>query len=232
MAQIMKGNKKNRRLSINLSLFALTDQNNSQKSATFRSPKHFEEPNGVVGLGIVPLLKSSGTSRAVILAISPRSPTPHSIPINIFKNNDMNKKKENNTTTPSVEEMEMCEEYTCVISHMGSNQIKKIEYFNGEFLGNTCTSTTRANTDSGMRETAAFKAADFLSSCFLCKKLLHGLDIFMYRGETAFCSVECRCKQISMDEHKESCGRPGAMKTHEHEYSASPMKFLAGVAVA
>lgn len=173
----MKGNKKkNRRLSINLSLFALTDHTNSQKPTTLRSPKHFEEPNGVVGLGIVPLLKSSGTSRAVILAISPRSSTPHSIPLNIFKNND-----KNNTRTPSSEEMEMCEEYTCVISHMGSNQIKKIEYFNGEFLGNTCTTTAGANTASGMGEAVAFQADDFLSSCFLCKKRLHGLDIFMYR---------------------------------------------------
>ncbi|XP_059316189.1 FCS-Like Zinc finger 14-like isoform X2 [Lycium ferocissimum] len=47
--------------------------------------------------------------------------------------------------------------------------------------------------------------SDFLSSCHLCNKKLHGKDIFMYRGEIAFCSTECRYRQIVMDEHKEKC---------------------------
>ncbi|XP_068660929.1 FCS-Like Zinc finger 15 [Aristolochia californica] len=41
----------------------------------------------------------------------------------------------------------------------------------------------------------------FLDECFLCKKRLSpGNDIYMYRGDRAFCSVECRCRQIFMDE--------------------------------
>uniref|UniRef100_A0A1S3XY54 FLZ-type domain-containing protein n=1 Tax=Nicotiana tabacum TaxID=4097 RepID=A0A1S3XY54_TOBAC len=47
--------------------------------------------------------------------------------------------------------------------------------------------------------------SDFLSSCHLCNKKLHGKDIYMYRGEKAFCSTECRYSQIVMDEHKEKC---------------------------
>ncbi|KAG1354337.1 putative FCS-Like Zinc finger 3 [Cocos nucifera] len=44
----------------------------------------------------------------------------------------------------------------------------------------------------------------FLDSCFLCKKPLTGnRDIFMYRGDTPFCSEECRQEQIEMDEAKE-----------------------------
>ncbi|KOM27941.1 hypothetical protein LR48_Vigan468s010300 [Vigna angularis] len=40
----------------------------------------------------------------------------------------------------------------------------------------------------------------FLHQCFLCRKrLLPGKDIYMYK---AFCSVECRCKQIFMDEEE------------------------------
>ncbi|CAL0329517.1 unnamed protein product [Lupinus luteus] len=41
----------------------------------------------------------------------------------------------------------------------------------------------------------------FLEACFLCRKSL-GLnsDIFMYRGNTPFCSKECRNKQIEIDE--------------------------------
>ncbi|XP_047321284.1 FCS-Like Zinc finger 3-like [Impatiens glandulifera] len=40
----------------------------------------------------------------------------------------------------------------------------------------------------------------FLEACFLCHKpLLHNCDIFMYRGNKAFCSEECRQEQIDMD---------------------------------
>ncbi|KAJ6904312.1 hypothetical protein NC651_021445 [Populus alba x Populus x berolinensis] len=50
----------------------------------------------------------------------------------------------------------------------------------------------------------------FLEQCFLCgQKLLPGKDIYMYKGDRAFCSVECRCRQIFMDEEetirKENC---------------------------
>ncbi|KAF0935820.1 hypothetical protein E2562_036304 [Oryza meyeriana var. granulata] len=43
--------------------------------------------------------------------------------------------------------------------------------------------------------------SSFLQRCFLChKELADGKDIYMYRGDRAFCSVECRCRQIFMDE--------------------------------
>ncbi|KAL2489730.1 uncharacterized protein Fot_43022 [Forsythia ovata] len=46
--------------------------------------------------------------------------------------------------------------------------------------------------------------AHFLDACFLCKQpLSSNKDIFMYRGNTPFCSVECRQEQIEMDEAKE-----------------------------
>ncbi|CAH9141010.1 unnamed protein product [Cuscuta epithymum] len=222
MAEPIKESKtqSSRRLSINLPLFSLTDQRDSQKPTTPRSPKHFEEPNGVVGLGMVPLLKSSGSSRAVVLAISPRSSSAsQSIPINGFSDNDY-----------KMEENGMCEEYTCVISQVGANQIRKVEYFNGELLGNAC-NTTDPHMDSVMGGTAPFGTAHFLSSCFLCKKQLQGLDIFMYRGETAFCSIECRCKQMSMDELKENRGT-GTVKPIEFSVSpcSGPTQFLAAVA--
>ncbi|MED6112302.1 hypothetical protein PIB30_060459 [Stylosanthes scabra] len=44
----------------------------------------------------------------------------------------------------------------------------------------------------------------FLQACFLCKKpLSDNRDIFMYRGDTPFCSEECREEQIEIDEEKE-----------------------------
>lgn len=46
--------------------------------------------------------------------------------------------------------------------------------------------------------------AHFLDACSLCnRRLSDGRDIYMYRGDTAFCSEECRQQQIAMDERKE-----------------------------
>ncbi|XP_072975222.1 protein MARD1-like [Typha angustifolia] len=54
----------------------------------------------------------------------------------------------------------------------------------------------------------------FLERCYLCRKrLAEGKDIYMYRGDRAFCSVECRCRQIYMDEEsvrRENCSAVAA----------------------
>ncbi|KAG5018983.1 hypothetical protein AAZX31_06G101000 [Glycine max] len=46
----------------------------------------------------------------------------------------------------------------------------------------------------------------FLRVCFLCKRrLVPGRDIFMYKGDSAFCSSECREQQMKHDERKDKC---------------------------
>ncbi|RWR98056.1 protein AUXIN SIGNALING F-BOX 2-like protein [Cinnamomum micranthum f. kanehirae] len=46
--------------------------------------------------------------------------------------------------------------------------------------------------------------SSFLKACHLCKKQLSpNKDIYMYRGDQGFYSVECRCKQMLMDEYEE-----------------------------
>ncbi|KAL4278693.1 hypothetical protein GQ457_03G033060 [Hibiscus cannabinus] len=46
----------------------------------------------------------------------------------------------------------------------------------------------------------------FLRSCCLCRRrLVPGRDIYMYRGDSAFCSLECRQQQMNQDEKKEKC---------------------------
>ncbi|CAL0311632.1 unnamed protein product [Lupinus luteus] len=53
----------------------------------------------------------------------------------------------------------------------------------------------------------------FLEACFLCKKPLgNNRDIFMYRGDTPFCSEDCRLEQIEMDEAKEKNRNLSSMK--------------------
>ncbi|CDP01192.1 unnamed protein product [Coffea canephora] len=50
------------------------------------------------------------------------------------------------------------------------------------------------------------ETAHFLRACSLCKRrLIPGRDIYMYRGDSAFCSLECRQQQMNQDERKEKC---------------------------
>ncbi|KAK4586656.1 hypothetical protein RGQ29_023707 [Quercus rubra] len=71
-----------------------------------------------------------------------------------------------------------------------------------------------------------FPTPTFLDQCFLCnQKLLPGKDIYMYKGDRAFCSVECRCRQIFMDEeeslHKDHCSLAAMKPTSSSSSSSS-----------
>ncbi|XP_077213813.1 FCS-Like Zinc finger 5-like [Tasmannia lanceolata] len=53
----------------------------------------------------------------------------------------------------------------------------------------------------------------FLWACGLCnRRLVAGHDIYMYRGDTAFCSLECRQQQMNQDELKEKCSMASMKK--------------------
>lgn len=240
--------KKKKSLSVNFSFLKLTELYGSTKQTNaYRYPMNFKEPNGAVGLGILVALEQQDDEdpifRSAVLAISPKS---LKYPILVHGNENLLEKNVVGKKL-SVEEMELCEEYTCVISHGGENLIRKREYFCADSVGNNDgfhkVSAGNGNaggfgvvSDSSLgfgSEMATFWTSDFLTSCFLCKKFLHGLDIFMYRGEKAFCSEECRCKQISIDEQKEKCHTEARM-TIECSASAcsGASQFIAGVAAA
>ncbi|OMO94225.1 hypothetical protein COLO4_16457 [Corchorus olitorius] len=71
------------------------------------------------------------------------------------------------------------------------------------------------------RHSADFlETAHFLRACGLCRRrLVPGRDIYMYRGDTAFCSLECRQQQMNQDEKKEKCSI--ASKKHAAASSAA-----------
>ncbi|KAI0507668.1 hypothetical protein KFK09_013795 [Dendrobium nobile] len=47
-------------------------------------------------------------------------------------------------------------------------------------------------------------SVDFLKSCFMCSKELSlQKEVYMYRGDQGFCSLECRSKQILQDERRD-----------------------------
>ncbi|XP_022894011.1 uncharacterized protein LOC111408491 [Olea europaea var. sylvestris] len=81
---------------------------------------------------------------------------------------------------------------------------------------------------AGSGDSAAVEVADFLKTCGLCNRSLPpGRDIYMYRGDAAFCSLECREQQIKQDEKKERRAMAKKVDTH-HNHS----KVAAGAAAA
>ncbi|KAE8688076.1 Oligouridylate binding protein 1B isoform 1 [Hibiscus syriacus] len=108
------------------------------------------------------------------------------------------------------------EDYTFVISHHGHGKSSTKVYFNEEqrhdrnwFLFGAIKETPSPKSSSSAVERFVegeeYPTSYFLSSCHLCKKKLHGQDIYMYGGEKGFCSSECRATQIMIDERKERC---------------------------
>ncbi|KAJ0961171.1 hypothetical protein J5N97_000855 [Dioscorea zingiberensis] len=78
-------------------------------------------------------------------------------------------------------------------------------------------------------ETPGFPALDFLNTCYLCRKILHGKDIYMYRGEKAFCSQECRYQQIMSDEGQEKCSYVSMRTSGVASSTESGRLFFTGV---
>lgn len=115
----------------------------------------------------------------------------------------------------SATEMEMSEDYTCVIAH-GPNP-KTTHIFDNCVIESCCGGQgfVPVSAAAPRKETAFAADRDrgsgyltdgFLTSCHACKKSLgQGKDIFMYRGEKAFCSHECRYQEILFDEGMEEC---------------------------
>ncbi|KAK2645066.1 hypothetical protein Ddye_020261 [Dipteronia dyeriana] len=171
-----------------------------------RSLKHYDV--GGVGLGIVAALDHGGgcenLTKFSVCSSSLKTSSP--IPVGSGKNRDRC-----NRGGGDFEEMESLEDYTYVTCHAGPNKTSTKVYYDGVHQTNTKNGFHSKNNNNKSPKTtfvddfSAYPTSDFLSSCHLCSKKLHGKDIYMYRGEKAFCSTECRSRQIMMDERKEQC---------------------------
>ncbi|XP_008778118.1 FCS-Like Zinc finger 8-like [Phoenix dactylifera] len=105
------------------------------------------------------------------------------------------------TGSISASEMELSEDYTCVISH-GPNP-KTTHIFDNYIVEESSGDARAASKDNRF---TGYHSNDFLSFCYACKKDLgEGEDIFMYRGEKAFCSNECRYQEMLLDERMDKC---------------------------
>ncbi|ONK73999.1 uncharacterized protein A4U43_C03F1750 [Asparagus officinalis] len=75
---------------------------------------------------------------------------------------------------------------------------------------------TSEKTERSSGDFRAVETAPFLRACGLCKRRLGpGRDIYMYRGEVAFCSLECRQQLINQEEIKEKRAL-STIKTDSH----------------
>ncbi|WVZ64754.1 hypothetical protein U9M48_014229 [Paspalum notatum var. saurae] len=63
----------------------------------------------------------------------------------------------------------------------------------------------RAGLRRNSADYSAVETAAFLRACGLCRRRLGpGRDTFMYKGEAAFCSLECRERHITQEEWKDN----------------------------
>ncbi|GJN25784.1 hypothetical protein PR202_gb13657 [Eleusine coracana subsp. coracana] len=74
------------------------------------------------------------------------------------------------------------------------------------------TTTARSNPSSSSASSSSAPpppmatCSSFLHRCFLChRELADGVDIYIYRGDRAFCSEECRCRHILVED--DDCAR-------------------------
>lgn len=86
----------------------------------------------------------------------------------------------------SVSDVENSEDYTCVISHGPVPRTTHI--FDNCIVESYCCLSDN------------YKPTSFLSFCHTCKRnLQQKIDIYIYRGEKAFCSRECRYQEMVLD---------------------------------
>ncbi|XP_019415748.1 PREDICTED: uncharacterized protein LOC109327150 isoform X3 [Lupinus angustifolius] len=120
-------------------------------------------------------------------------------------------------------EIELSEDYTCVISH-GPNP--KTTHIFGDCILETRSNESKNHFMNEEKEDGGvtmvdnmlhiphtppiqYPSSDFLSFCHHCnKKLVEGKDIYIYRGEKSFCSLTCRAMEIMIDEELEKSNTP------------------------
>ncbi|XP_050382153.1 FCS-Like Zinc finger 10 [Argentina anserina] len=129
---------------------------------------------------------------------------PSSLPVPIVSNPQY-------ASSIPAREMELSEDYTCIISH-GPNP-KTTHIFCDCIL--ECNTKDLNNVDKETFETESPPVGELqegltrdpsdeiLTACYTCKKNLDGEEIYMCRSEKAFCSVDCHSDKIFAEEEAE-----------------------------
>ncbi|XP_026658467.2 FCS-Like Zinc finger 13-like isoform X1 [Phoenix dactylifera] len=176
---------------LKLSLFVAGDPADTPTAAVACSPTACRSrrsfADGAVGLGIVAAI-SGGGGRGRPAALTRSEPIPIS-PTRALAA----------ARPPEPDEGALSESYTCVISHVGGNSVRKRVYFGDG--SEVVTMDVRRRREvifetpppiPPPKPAIPFAAMDLLSHCHLCKKKLEGIDIYMYRTADAFPPVITR----------------------------------------
>ncbi|KAF3540009.1 hypothetical protein F2Q69_00019104 [Brassica cretica] len=174
------------------------------------SSKRFYDDNlgGSVGLGIVAALENSTTRRITSVSRTESNQTGRSDPVQFMSHVGSSDEED--------EEMFIMDEedYTLVTSHHGPSGTCSTRVYDKDGLECFASKINEERRErlfvvdvgtESPKNTPEFQGLGFLNSCYLCRKKLHGQDIFIYRGEKAFCSTECRSSHIASVERKERC---------------------------
>ncbi|CAN8300857.1 unnamed protein product [Cochlearia groenlandica] len=200
----------------------------SKRNISNSSKRFFYEDNlgGSVGLAIVAALEKNSTTS---VCRSEPNRSCMSKPV-MFMNQEEEEEEEEDEEMFIMDEEE--EDYTLVTCHNGFNGSCKTRVYDKD--GVECY-TSKVNEDDHRErlfvvdvctESPVFHDLGFLNSCYLCRKTLHGQDIFIYRGEKAFCSTECRSSHIANDENKKRCIDPSFRPLRTPPVKYSPPEFL------
>ncbi|KAI9110315.1 hypothetical protein K1719_018757 [Acacia pycnantha] len=169
---------------------------------------------------------SSGMSLAPVTGPSSQADwlsniKPSSLPISIdFSNGYLG--------SLSAREIELSEDYTCIISH-GPNP-KRTHIFGDCILECHKTDSTQFSQKeepemrfykiSTLSQESAnpYPSDNALSFCYSCKKKLEeGKDVYIYRGEKAFCSFDCRSEEILAEEKSENNSADSSPDSSYHD---------------
>ncbi|CAO2841661.1 unnamed protein product [Amaranthus hypochondriacus] len=194
-----------------------------------------DQKGGGVGLGIIVALdnKSSSSTKNDVGSCGGEILAKYAICSQIWSNpinvNNLSY-VQNDEKNLCIEDEMMEEEFTYVTCHGANKSTTRVYYCGNEFAHQPkiCNKIGVFNISSPANFLDEFcdSESDFLSSCCWCKKGLHGKDIYMYRGEKAFCSEECRQRQIMKDERKDKCrseaSRSMELSSSTYGYAKAP----------
>ncbi|KAH1082823.1 hypothetical protein J1N35_022584 [Gossypium stocksii] len=110
-----------------------------------------------------------------------------------------------------------------IISNGSSSRLSPLPEFpkdNFVFDENFLSLLSPTSADSGRFPVA--ETAPFLRFCCLCnRRLAPARDIYMYRGDTAFCSENCREQQMKLDERQRRLNMVATKKQDLHSSSTT-----------
>jgi hypothetical protein len=180
------------------SLFCEHDQTLNQMIP--KSPKVIKPKNEGIGLALIKSCDPDHKNKMVLFGTKLRM----KIPTQLTESSPTQQPPGSKISTGVSEMDQLSEDYTCIISHGPDPKTTHI-FDNCIVETYLCLSDNHYHHSTKDNINQVKKKKIFLSCCHTCNKNLEqSNDIYIYRGEKAFCSQECRYQEIGLDEADQS----------------------------